>query len=136
MSNTYVQIVKSRPVLSSVIDDQELDSIPEKLLDRIDVQTTEGTEPVRITAEGRSPEEARDRAAGHRHGLRLRSGPSADPCRVHRWYAGAAHRARPGGDDMRAAPPVDSVGLNQRRSPTVAVRRSDLSAINGEGNPA
>jgi capsular exopolysaccharide synthesis family protein len=62
LTNTYVQIVQSRPLLSNVITELGLETSPEALLGRIHVEPIVGTELIRIRAEAAVPEEARDLA--------------------------------------------------------------------------
>jgi len=62
LTNTYVEIVRSRPVLASVIARLNLSDSPDELLGRIDVEALPATELIRIKAEAGSPGEARNLA--------------------------------------------------------------------------
>jgi len=62
LTNTYVQILQSDPVLTKVITQLGLGTSPEQLLRRVDVATVPNTELMRITAEAGSSAEAQDLA--------------------------------------------------------------------------
>jgi succinoglycan biosynthesis transport protein ExoP len=60
LTNTYVDILGSWPVLTGVIQDLNLDISPDELRGRTSVSALPDTELIRISARSRSPEEARD----------------------------------------------------------------------------
>ena len=58
LANTYVLILKSRPVLATVVEDLGLAISPEKLRRNIEIEALAGTELIRITAQAGTAEQA------------------------------------------------------------------------------
>lgn len=58
LSNDYVELMKSRPVIEDVIDKLELDYSYERLLGMIDLSVVSNTRIVRISATSTDPQEA------------------------------------------------------------------------------
>ena len=60
LMNTYVKIVRSRPILEEVIQRLELSKTPEDLATKIEAEALANTELIRINVEDGSPQRARD----------------------------------------------------------------------------
>ena len=65
----YLDIAKSRAVASNAIEELGLESAPESLVTRITVENPLDTAVIKVTAEGSTPEAARDLAEAWVHGI-------------------------------------------------------------------